>query len=162
MKTPAGARGGCTRTGQMEISPLVIGLPVALFVQRVEVVAMIYRILIDTSDEAFLGVPADQFTRCEVVLRGVGFSLGDAMRGLRCPKAFRVRGGSDLRNPRARFYFTERGWRRFGRKVAAEARCRGHVVKIVRRKNPLPSQIAYADPWQVALLPEKRKGKSSR
>jgi hypothetical protein len=120
---------------------------------------MIYRILVDTSDEAFLGVPPDQFTRSEVVLRGAGFCLGDVMGGLRFPKEFQVRGGSGPRNRRARFYFTERGWRRFGRKVVAEAKRRGHVVKIVRRKNPLPSQIAYADDWQVALLPKRHPGK---
>jgi len=120
---------------------------------------MIYRILIDTSDEAFLGVPPGQFTRSEVVLRGAGFCLGDVMDQLPKPKEFRIRGGG-LRNARARFYFTERGWRKFGREVAAEAKRRGHVVNIIRRKNPRPSRIVYADPWQVAILPDKRSIKA--
>jgi len=118
---------------------------------------MIYRILVDTSDEAFLGARPPEFTRSETVLRGAGFCLGDAMEGLPAPEGFRISGGSGLRNRRARFYFTDQGWRRFGRHIAAEAKRRGHIVKVICRKNPRPSQIAYADRWQLALLPNTRE-----
>jgi hypothetical protein len=53
----------------------------------------------------------------------------------------------------ARFYFTEMGSKRIGRRLAAEAERRGHCVKVIRRKNPSGGNIAYADDLQVALLP---------
>jgi hypothetical protein len=57
-----------------------------------------------------------------------------------------------IRNKRARFYFTEKGWRLFGRQVAANARKAGRVL---RRKNPDPAQLVYEDEFQVALLTRK-------
>ena len=60
-------------------------------------------------------------------------------------------------NPRARFYFTAKGWRRFGRILFAEAKQLGHVMKMVSRKDPLPSQIVYEDDFQVAILPQRVK-----
>jgi hypothetical protein len=65
----------------------------------------------------------------------------------------------DITNPRARFYFTEAGWHQVGRIVAANARREGRVVKVIRRKNPHPSQIVYEDELQVAIIPLKRKTK---
>jgi hypothetical protein len=61
-------------------------------------------------------------------------------------------------NKKARFYFTEAGWRKAGRILAVEARRCGHVVRVVRRKNPQPSQVVYQED-QVAILPARRKGK---
>ena len=41
-----------------------------------------------------------------------------------------------ITNPRARFYFTEAGWAKVGKDVAANAQREGRVVKVIRRKNP--------------------------
>ncbi len=60
-----------------------------------------------------------------------------------------------LSNPRVRFWFTERGWRAYGRRVAAEARASGRTFRVLRRKNPSKSMVVYRDDWQVALLPER-------
>jgi hypothetical protein len=60
-----------------------------------------------------------------------------------------------LKNPRVRFWFTERGWRVYGLRVAAEARGSGRTYRVVRRKNPPRSTVIYRDEWQVALLPDR-------
>jgi hypothetical protein len=60
-----------------------------------------------------------------------------------------------LSNPRVRFWFTERGWRAYGRRVAAEARASGRTYRVLRRKNPSRSMVVYRDDWQVALLPDR-------
>jgi hypothetical protein len=65
----------------------------------------------------------------------------------------------DISNRRARFYFTEAGWRQVGRIVAANARQQGRVVKVIRQKNPQASQIVYRDALQVAIIPVKHKPK---
>jgi hypothetical protein len=62
----------------------------------------------------------------------------------------------NIANRRARFYFTERGWRKVGRHVAGEARRIGHIVKVIRRKEPARSQVVYRDALQVALLPLRK------
>jgi hypothetical protein len=62
-----------------------------------------------------------------------------------------------LANPRARFFFTEAGWKRYGRNVYAAARQRGHRIKLIRRKNPARSQVFYQDAFQVAVLPASRR-----
>lgn len=61
-----------------------------------------------------------------------------------------------IENPRARFYFTERGWQTVGRHVAAEARRLGHQVQVMKQKNPEPSQIVYSDQLQLAILPPRK------
>jgi hypothetical protein len=58
-------------------------------------------------------------------------------------------------NPRARFWFTERGWREYGLRVATEARASGRAFRVIRRKNPPKSMVIYRDDWQVALLPDR-------
>jgi hypothetical protein len=58
-----------------------------------------------------------------------------------------------LSNPRVRFWFTERGWRAYGLRVAAAARASGRTYRVMRRKNPPKSMVVYRDDWQVALLP---------
>jgi hypothetical protein len=60
-----------------------------------------------------------------------------------------------LTSPRVRFWFTERGWRAVGLKVAAEARASGRAYRVIRRKNPARSLVIYRDEWQVALLPDR-------
>ncbi len=60
-----------------------------------------------------------------------------------------------LSNPRVRFWFTERGWRAYGLRVAAEARASGRAFRVIRRKNPSKSMVVYRDDWQVALLPNR-------
>jgi hypothetical protein len=82
-------------------------------------------------------------------LIGAGSVLGGTMWERRLP-------APDFDNPRARFYFTEKGWRRVGRYVAAAGRQSGHVVQVIRRKNPRRSEIVFQDDLQVALLPRRR------
>ncbi len=60
-----------------------------------------------------------------------------------------------LSNPRVRFWFTERGWRAHGLRVAAAARASGRTFRIIRRKNPPESMVVYRDDWQVAVLPDR-------
>ena len=60
-----------------------------------------------------------------------------------------------LSNPRVRFWFTERGWRAYGLRVAAGARASGRAFRVIRRKNPSKSTVVYRDDWQVALLPDR-------
>jgi hypothetical protein len=60
-----------------------------------------------------------------------------------------------LTNPRVRFWFTERGWREYGLRVAAAARASGRTYRVIRRKNPPRSTVIYRDEWQVALLPDR-------
>jgi hypothetical protein len=62
-----------------------------------------------------------------------------------------------LTNPRVRFWFTERGWRDYGLRVAAGARASGRAYRVLRRKNPPRSVVVYRDDWQVALLPHRRQ-----
>ena len=60
-----------------------------------------------------------------------------------------------LTNPRVRFWFTERGWRVYGLRVAAGARGSGRGYRVLRRKNPPRSMVIYRDEWQVALLTDR-------
>jgi hypothetical protein len=59
-------------------------------------------------------------------------------------------------NDKARFYPTEAGWKKAGRRIAAESKRQGHVVKCIRRKNPQAAQVVYRDEFQVAILPAPR------
>lgn len=111
---------------------------------------MIYRLLIDTITHTFdpatgawLDLPSG------TNLRGVFMAgLSEGLEDIPYPW---------LEHPRARFYFTEAGWKRYGRNVYAAARRRGHRIRLIRYKNPARSQIVYSDPFQVAVLPEKRR-----
>lgn len=78
-------------------------------------------------------------------MTGAGECFAEVMflRGLRAPL---------IQNSRARFYFTERGWDQVGRFVAAHARKKGFLMRVIRRKNPPASQIVYQDALQIALL----------
>jgi hypothetical protein len=106
---------------------------------------MIYRILTGSYVNRYDREVHD-FVLWQRPMAGAGATLGGVMWELHLP-------APDFDNPRARFWFTERGWDRFGRAVVREGRRRGYVIKVIRRKNPRRSQIVYADEWQVALLP---------
>lgn len=108
---------------------------------------MIYRILTGAAD-AYWNPFTQEYVRELSPLIGAGSTLGSMMWELHLP-------APDFDNVRARFWFTERGWDRFGRPLVAEGRRRGYVMKVIRRKNPRRSQIVYQDQWQVALLPLK-------
>lgn len=56
-------------------------------------------------------------------------------------------------NPRARFYFTELGWKKFGRELLRRASTRGFGTRLERKKNPKKSETVYEDAYQVAILP---------
>jgi hypothetical protein len=111
---------------------------------------MIYRILADQQE----GVWDEQSQR--VVWRPSGTRLRGAFTA-------GISGGLGdipyprIQNPRARFYFTELGWQKYGRFLYDSATQQGHTVRVIRRKNPEPSQVIYRDPYQVAILPRKRE-----
>jgi hypothetical protein len=115
---------------------------------------MIYRILVDLRFYRYLGdgsallIPPRELGYPEEQ-RLLGGSFGNLCgvmreRGLKEPC---------ISNQRARFYFTEAGWEQVGRYVAAQARQDGHIVRVLRLKNPHPSQVIYQDDLQLALLP---------
>jgi hypothetical protein len=91
-------------------------------------------------------------TREDQKMTGAGTCFGNIMfmHGLPAPL---------IQNPRARFYFTEKGWNKVGRFVTSEAQKKGFVMRVIRRKNPASSQIVYRDDLQVALLPTNWKRK---
>lgn len=108
---------------------------------------MIYRILIDEAwQEWDEEKKVWRFVKGD--LSGAALGLSDLMWRLKLPSP-------RITNPRARFYFTELGWRKIGRVLASEAKKRGHVVQVMRRKNPSRSQIVFADKLQMAILPSK-------
>jgi hypothetical protein len=121
---------------------------------------MIYRILIDNCADVYpdpgpTGWPADG----QVFLSGPGRALGDFMEEVRLPepRKLRKRRTATLKSRRVRFFFTEVGWRKCGCKVLAEARRRGHSVRVIRRKDPNSSQVVFRDRFQVAVLPPFRR-----
>ncbi len=99
---------------------------------------MIYRIICST-----IGIPGRIPSRL----------LGAFMAGV---DGFNLK-QPDIADQRARFYFTEKGWRRIGRFVAVNARREGRLVRVIRCKNPHRSQVVYKDELQVAILPRKKK-----
>lgn len=111
---------------------------------------MIYRILADAT--AYITDPETNEQRCIPAgtdLRGVFMAgVSEGMGDIPFPR---------LSNPRARFYFTEKGWQKYGRHVYAAALYQGHAVRVIRRKNPARSQIAYQDEFQVAILPQRAR-----
>lgn len=110
---------------------------------------MIYRILIDECDYVW-DAHSQELIQAEVKgsLKGAASGLSDVMWELDLP-------APQITNRRARFYFTETGWRKIGLKLVRAARERGHVVQVIRRKNPERSQIVFQDQLQVAILPLK-------
>ena len=103
---------------------------------------MIYRILVDERGDD--GIPTG--TRLGgIMVRGKGLENLCDQYGVSAPRR--------LTNAKARFYFTEAGWKKAGRLIAAAARQRGFIVHCVRRKNPDRSQVVYRDRYQAAILP---------
>lgn len=112
---------------------------------------MLYRVLTD-SVQGWLQVTETD----EEWSRPSGTALGGAW----------MKGGSNaplgdlpmphIHNRRARFWFTEEGWRVYGTGMAAGLRARGHIVQVIRVKNPARSRVVYQDRYQVAMLAEKR------
>lgn len=109
---------------------------------------MIYRILTDTV--SYVTDPETQESRTVpsgTDLRGVFMAgISEGLRDIPFPR---------LSNPRARFYFTEAGWEKYGHHVYTAAKRRGHAVRVIRQKNPAQSRIVYEDPYQVAILPPR-------
>lgn len=58
-----------------------------------------------------------------------------------------------LTAPRARFWFTEAGFRRFG--LPALIHPANRKARVIKSKNPRRSRVVYRDRWQVALLPDR-------
>jgi len=115
---------------------------------------MIYRILVNNRDYV-LDVSSGIILELDGSLTGVGTAGLIADPRLKAP---------EFENRRARFFFTEKGWRTIGQSIVTEAKRRGHLVRVIRRKNPTKSQIFYQDADQVAILPSrlKRRRKQSR
>mgnify|MGYP007123700038 CR=1 FL=1 len=61
----------------------------------------------------------------------------------------------NLDHPRARFWFTEKGWKRSRQIMLTDMKERGVPFKVLCQKNPKRSQIVYQDEFQVAILPLK-------
>ncbi len=98
---------------------------------------MIYRILTEDRETRW-----DETKHAPItVLSGASGALSDLMGLLHLP-------APRITNSRTRFSFTERGWRQIGRALA---------LRVIRRKNPAPSQIVYRDALQLAILPEKHR-----
>ncbi len=75
----------------------------------------------------------------------ISFGVEMTELGLKAPKHV---------NPRARFYFTERGWEEIGKKLLEKAHRVGIEVKVIKKKNPKRSDVVWGDPYQVAVLPK--------
>jgi len=69
----------------------------------------------------------------------------DAMAGLRCPRA------KAASHRRGKFYFTERGWAKWGRKVVDAAVATGVAYRVVAVKEA-SVDVRYADKDQVMGL----------
>lgn len=106
---------------------------------------MIYRIIVD---ECFDGLPTGQGRLGGLTNSYLLSGMMDRL-GIRAPRR--------LNNAKVRFYFTEKGWRRAGRLIAVEARDRGHVVRVICRKEPRASQVVFRDELQLAVLPSSRR-----
>lgn len=107
---------------------------------------MIYRIIAE-DERYYWDKEEEQYIQVSGSLRGAYMAGFTDFQGLPMPKA-RV-------HPRARFWFTEAGWKKYGKFVIADAMRSGRVYRLLRRKNPPRSAIVYQDKWQIALLPVK-------
>jgi hypothetical protein len=111
---------------------------------------VIYRVV----GESSVWVWSDDSGPMEVAPPGQGQLMGAFNAGL-ADGAWGDLPFPHLSNPRVRFWFTERGWRAYGLRVAAGARASGRPYRVIRRKNPSRSAVVYRDDWQVALLPDR-------
>jgi hypothetical protein len=60
-----------------------------------------------------------------------------------------------------RFYFTEAGWRRYGRPTIDACQQAGQAYRVLRIKER-SVEIVYRDEFQVATRPKKLTGKAQR
>lgn len=65
-------------------------------------------------------------------------------------------------NPKARFWFTEKGYDLCAKEIIADAKKEGQILQVIKRKNPAKSQIVWQDEHQMAILPDKKKGKEKK
>jgi hypothetical protein len=110
--------------------------------------AMIYRILVDNKAPF----------ACDYMGKWLaqGSLVGAGSAGLLRETQLKAPG---LENRRVRFFFTEKGWRNIGRQIVSRAILEGHVVRVIRQKNPGRSKVFYEDAYQVAILPPRLKGR---
>lgn len=108
---------------------------------------MIYRIIGETDRLRWTGEEPPRLVRATGTLMGAMYAdFTSSWTDLPAPS--RV-------HPRARFWFTEAGWDKYGRETLAEAMRSGRTWRLLKRKNPPRSAVVYRDRWQVALLPVK-------
>jgi hypothetical protein len=123
---------------------------------------MIYRVLLDTDDLVGWG----NRERAVFISRSLGVAAPRIMRGIMYyPRASLDENGvhaPGIGNRRARFYFTQTGWEKVGRRLATEAKRHGHSVEVIRRKEPRESQVVYRDELQIAVLPTRAEKRRSR
>ena len=55
-------------------------------------------------------------------------------------------------NPKAKFYLTELGYKKFAKAIISSAKIYKQILKVISRKNPKRSQICYKDKYQVAII----------
>ena len=55
-------------------------------------------------------------------------------------------------NPKAKFYLTELGYRKFSKDIIRSAKQYKQPLKVIKRKNPKRSQVVFRDKYQVAIL----------
>jgi hypothetical protein len=103
---------------------------------------MIYRILVSAKTKSFDVGRQELIPGVHGPLRGV-WNAGLGGMAVKFP---------EIENRRVRFFFTEKGWREVGQAIVAKAVREGHVVRVIRQKNPAKSQIFYQDADQVAIL----------
>ena len=107
---------------------------------------MIYRVLLDTDDRVGWGNRERAFSISQSrIMRGIMYYPRAVLDdyGIHAP---------DIGNRRARFYFTEAGWEKVGKRLASDAKRNGYTVKVIRRKEPKESQVIYRDELQIAIL----------
>ena len=66
-----------------------------------------------------------------------------------------------LRDLRAKFYFTEEGYKAVSKHLNEQAKFYGIGLRVIKRKTPKKSQVVYSDKYQVAII-EKEKKKRNR
>jgi hypothetical protein len=105
---------------------------------------MIYRILsgFDVGDEK-TGEPNGKFK-----LVGAGRNMLDLYLWMDVP-------APSFDNPKAKFFWTEDGFKKFGLKYLGICKRENIPVKVIRLKNPKRSSIVYRDRWQLAVLRTK-------
>ena len=120
----------------------------------VESNGMIYRILVSNQKYVFDESSGQFVSGPDGSLVGVGTAGLITDPSLKAPR---------FENRRVRFFFTEKGWRDIGQSIVTEAIREGHLVRVIRRKNPTKAQVFYKDADQVAILPShlKRRRKQS-